>query len=836
MAKKKRRKLASAQPEIISSEKQASKKWHPVFAGIGLVLFILIYHAPMAFDGLSPIGTDIIGGKGGTHQIEEFEKQTGNPALWNPYVFSGMPNYHRLRFKFVTPIYNPINLLNLHDVIYLYADSYKKGLNAVINYCIGAIGMLFLMQYFGVPLWGSVLASLAFILIPHFEVLIQAGHFQKFRAIMLIPWVHYSFSRYFNKGKLLNFLLCVLVISVQFHTQHYQMIFYTLMLLCFVGVSYIFRSIREKTGITLLRRFGMFLVAILLAFSMNLQPLMSVREYMPYSIRGGTGEAGSKGLDYDYATGWSFSPKEMISLLMPYAYGGASIVTYHGNDVPQLQGRQIPGYWGDMPSTEGGEYVGILTFILGIIGIVYAFRQKQGEWIALALFIPFALLLSFGRHVPLLYKLFFEHVPVFNKFRVPSMVLDIVYYLFPLFTGISFIALFEDKKEKQWIGKLTIGVGGFLILLALSPFMFRGMFGFERAGEAASYGKQGMELVKAARYDLFKGDAIRLLLLAIPGCAAVWLFVQKIIPSTVAWVALSLLILADFLTVDKRFLNNLGSLATLEATHFARTPTDRFLNEDAAIYRVFALEQDAFQDNQMSYYHQSVGGYNPAKPRIYQDVIENCIYGWTHSRLPINWHVLDMLNTKYIVAPGLLEEDHLEMVFQDARNKKVTYRNLNNPGRAWFVSSVEQITDRNQRLQRLNDPGFHPDSVAILEKPLPVPIQEPGDTRVEVSLFKPDSINLRVDTDVQSLLVVSGIYYPKGWTAWIDGKETEIYKTDHILRSLIVPSGQHDIEMGFSPETFSIVWVATRLSRALFWLFVYIFIAALLLKKRTGRQ
>jgi hypothetical protein len=826
MDKKKRRKESQIQNKPSPVPKSSWSSWQLKVLGIGVVIFVLvIQHAPMVFEGLSPIGTDIIGGKGGVHQIQQFGKETGERVLWNPYVFSGMPVYHRLRVK------GPF----IQEIIYLFADTDRKGLNAFINYCIGGIGMFLLIQLLGVPLWGSVLAALAFVLMPHFEVLIQAGHFNKFRAIMLIPWVYYSFLYHFKSGSLLTFLLCILFISLQLHTLHYQIIFYTFLILLFTGVYYIIHAVRTRAFGILLRRLAFFAVAIGMALIVELKPVWPVQEYTPYSIRGGTGEADSKGLDFNYATGWSFSPKEMISLLIPNAYGGASIVTYHGKAVPELRGRKIPGYWGDMPSTEGGEYVGILTFILGIIGIVYSFRRKQGEWIMLALFIPFALLLSFGRHVPLLYNLFFEHVPVFNKFRVPSMILVTLYFLSAFFAGLGIKALFAERKEQRWISSLSLGLGAFLVLLALVPFLFKGMFSFEKAGEAANYGKQYMELFKVARFDLFKGDAIRLLLLAVPGCAVIWLFVQKIIPNTVAWVALSLLILTDFMTVDKRFLNNLGSLGTLEASHFARTPTDRFLNEDKAMYRVFALDQNAFQDNQISYYHQSVGGYNPAKLRIYQDVIENCIYGWTQSRLPINWHILNMLNTRYIVSPGLLEEDKLIPVFRDDLKKQVTYRNLNDPGRAWFVGITEQIDGRNQRLQRLNDPGFHPDSVAILEKNLPVPIQRPAKAHVKVTRFEPDRIEFQVSTDVQSLMVISEIYYPKGWTARIDGEETEIFKTDHILRSVVVPLGDHLIKMEFEPESYRMASLISAWADSLF-MIILLGVGILRVLKRPVRR
>jgi uncharacterized membrane protein YfhO len=53
------------------------------------------------------------------------------------------------------------------------------------------------------------------------------------------------------------------------------------------------------------------------------------------------------------------------------------------------------------------------------------------------------------------------------------------------------------------------------------------------------------------------------------------------------------------------------------------------------------------------------------------------------------------------------------------------------------------------------------------------------------------------------MLVLSEIYYPAGWTAYIDGQETEVYKTDYLFRSIIVPAGQHKVEFKFDPASYS---------------------------------
>ena len=77
---------------------------------IAIILLVLAIQFYPLFKGLSPTGADVIGSIGKLHQIKEFEKETGEKALWNPYVFSGMPIYHRTGSQHID-IYSFLNLL-----------------------------------------------------------------------------------------------------------------------------------------------------------------------------------------------------------------------------------------------------------------------------------------------------------------------------------------------------------------------------------------------------------------------------------------------------------------------------------------------------------------------------------------------------------------------------------------------------------------------------------------------------------------------------------------------------------------------------------------------------
>ena len=800
MAKSKKRKTTGH--KTTSEEKKSfslpTNQQDIIFlAAITILLVIML--KPMVIDGLSPQGVDVVGSLGATHQTTEFYENTGTRALWNPYLFSGMPQYHRI---------GPLTLSI--DTILYYLSRFLS--TVFIFYLFAAFGTYLLFRYLKMSPMISFLATLMFILMPHYKSLYTEGHMAKFRALMILPWITLTFLYFLDKRNLLSAALFAIAFGAQIRTQHYQIVFYTALLILAIGLYPVLKDLIDKKYAAFAKSAAMVIGAVILGIMMSSQPLFLAKEYIPYSKRGKTTidlskqneavteQSPSDGVQIEYATQWSTHPSEILTWLIPRFYGGMSAEKYTGKDAAQLKGRLIPGYWGYMPFTQSYEYMGVLTLILAFIGIVAA-RTKpfiKSLLIIACLFI----LLSFGRHFLLFYSVFYDYFPFFNKFRVPVMSVTVTSFIVAILAayGLNYLSnqpilqSLKDNKSLLYIlgGFFTLG----LIVLAMSN-------GFSYSFARDNYDPRVLELIKTARKEFLSQDLIRYFILLILGSGAIFAYLFRKISFNIMMLALTILILFDLIDVQSRYQNKFTDLEKIEKQYFAKSPTDDYLLADNEIFRVFPVGR-SFGDNRWAYFHQTIGGYSAIKMYTIEEIITNNLYSGWDKQFPINFNVMKILNVKYLITAQKIENEKLELVLEDEKTQNFTYLYKERLPRGFFVGQTKVISDEYERLKELNRKEFDPAKTAILEESLKQDVQHPDSSWSQVTSFDPNHIQFDVYTDKQSLFVISEMYYPPGWKIVVNDQPLEkIYRTNHAVMSFVIPAGQHTVRLDFDPDSFN---------------------------------
>lgn len=792
-----------------------------IFFGV-VFLAIIILYKPIVFDGLDSSGSDVISNIGNTKTAKDFEKQLGERSLWNPNMFSGMPYYHRHNAASwsIDTIINKIDPLLDWRIWYLW---------------IGAIGMFLLMRYLGLSAISGMMAAFAFILLPHSHALIVVGHFSKLRALVWMPYIMITFLMLLRRRDLLSTLLFAAAFALQLRTQHYQIVFYTMLLMAFIGFWPYLKLLIDKQTSDFLKFNGLFIGAIALVVLIVAQPLFVTGDYTPYSTRGGNAvnifedisQQDKKGVGFDYATNWSYTLAEFWNLVIPKFHGGTSD---EGIRVPQLNNQQIPAYWGDLPFTQSYEYMGVLVALLALLGIIFCWKDTLVRSISLLTLV--AMLLSLGKHFAPLYKLFFYYLPYFDKFRVPMMILTLVSFNAIVLAGYGLNYLLTTDWDAAKTKNFYLILGGFALLMA-SPLLFGGSLSLSSANEFAQYAQrfgeqqaqQLIDIFREARLEVLRESTMRTLFIVLLGGACMWMMVRNAGKNAVWGLALVLLVTVDLGWISVNYLDGkFVDLKREEQQRYGMNAIDRLILQDKSMFRVVPPLRVLANDSRWQYYHQSIGGYSPAKPQVAQDIITNNLIDRTNPQLPLNLRVISMLNAKYIISQQQYNSPELTFVGADQQQNLFLYRNNDVLPRAFFVDSTTVISDGVERLTFMNTDAFDPATLAILETPLDQPVSAPDSSSASVKFFSPNKVEFDVYTDKPALLVVSEVYYPEGWKATLEtGEALEIHKTNHILRSVVIPAGNHTLTMTFAPSTYYtsityswIGWIIVYLGLAFF--------------------
>ncbi len=767
-----------------------------------ILLPLLYFFGGWMSRGVQPIGNDSLGSIGQTHRWVEWSEEHGETVLWNPSIFGGEPIYSR-----ITPIIFHIDsALNYIGKISYWAFLYLF---------VGGLGLFYLLRYKSIPWYAAIIVAVVFTLLQDWQAQIGEGHNSKLRAIMTLPWLILSFSYLFDKRNWFGTGLFALTFTWLVRTHHFQIVFYGILILFVIYIYPTIKLLIDKKYKDTISLFVKFSVALVVTFLVAAQPLFTTNEYAKHSTRGGNpvnigAEANSAkeggGVSFEYATMWSFAPSEIMSFFIPRFNGGLQGEVYDGSKFPNLSGRQIPGYWGEKPFNGNYASMGMILFLFAIVGAIY--YRKDKFVIGLITFTILSILLSFGRHFPELYKLFFYYVPYFSKFRAPSMILNITFLSTLILAGygISGLVKLYQPKDIKWILSV-FGIGLFSVVATL---LFSDSFAYTMQSELGRYDVNTLNMVKEIRKEFLVADAQKLLMFLIPTILLVIAYLFKKIKLEFFIVLLLIFSTAEILSISNRAHKtiNLDNMAQLEKSVYKRTPITQVLTNSNDNYRAIVLGKD-FTSNHYAYYYPLISGYSAIKLQVIQDIIANNLY---NAKTPdkINWNIINMLGGKYIISSSQIPSDFLQIISTDNEKKEVLYMNPNAYRKAWFVYKVTYLPTKEDVVLAMNNAEFNPSQEAYLVGNKPTENYH-GNGDVEIISKSPNRMELRVNTVSEQFLVLSEIYYSDGWIARLDDTEIPIEKTNHILRGIKIKPGNHKLVFEFSPSTYTAsvtaVWI-----------------------------
>ena len=775
---------------------------------VALVVFIgfaVLYCSPILEGKVLQAG-DVNNWKGAAQESLEYNKQHDDCTWWTNSMFGGMPTYQiagRMKSGYIISwwrrvIQNPLGEPRAAILLYF-------------------IGFFLMLLCFGVNPWLSLLGALAIGMSSYFFLIIPAGHMSKAFALGALAPIIGGVYAVFRKKYWLG-IPAILIFAPYGILLHPQMTYYIGMLLGVMVIAEIVIACQAKDWKGLGISLAIMIACVGLIYGTRYTSLKMNSSYLKETMRGGHSELTkqaqdkpAEGLDIKYATDWSYGKGETMTLLIPNWEGGASGYNL-GKDsqlsqamrkqgVPKRDAEQFcksaPTYHGEKAFTSGAVYVGAIVCFLFLLGLLIV--PGPYKW-ALFFATLMSIFLAWGKNMMWLTELFFNYFPMYNKFRAVESILVVAEITMPLlgFMGLQRII----NREVEWpkLRNSLFIAGGITAGICLFAALFAGMFDMTSSYDAQWKGQLPQWLYDAIldqRTAMMRSDAWRSLLFVVLGFALTfwyaWQRQKEAQPKHTAifFAGLAVLILADMVPVNKRFFNNDNFVKPKDAdAYFAMQPWEEQILQDKSLdYRVLNLNTNTFNDARTSYRLKSIGGYSAVKLRRYQDLIDEHIS-------QMNWKVINMLNTKYIVT------------------RQGVYPNPDAMGNAWFVNDVQFVPTPDDESAALNTLDLSKTAVAD-EKFRSVLTCEPQHNEsdeIVLTEYQPNALTYHAMTSSDRVAVFSEIYYPEGWHIYVDNKEIALGRVNYVLRAAVIPAGEHTITMKFVPGILKWEWMCVTLA------------------------
>ncbi|MGE5303901.1 MAG: YfhO family protein [Alphaproteobacteria bacterium] len=701
----------------------------------------------------------------------------GELPLWNPYNFSGTPFVATMQ----SAIFYPLNWLFL-----LFDTPFAINLSVALH-CLGAsVFTYFLARYLGISSLGAVLSAVTFTYGAPYFIHIYPGHLPHLAA-MWMPLMFLAMEAFLRHRRMRDAVWAGVCLAMEILAGYPQYPFYSaLALAAYFLIHLILR--KQRDGLPAL--LGGWVLFVITAAALSAIQLVPAWELVRNSARGD--------VSYEWISIFSLPPENLLTLVVPNLFG--DIV-----NVP---------YWGKNNLWEMSIYLGIVPLAMIALAVVL---NRSRQVIVFGVIAAIFLLLALGKHTPFLWILY-TFVPGFDLFRGVGKAAFIFAFAGALLAGFGFDILRQlVKKADKRLHYVASFLMAAVVLIPVVAFVSSAgdVYSWNSFVRAYAAGEEHFDALPmnrqffAASLTIFWSDVAKLLIILLSLAALCffarsrrWRSPKKI---GIAIVALALADLWHFgsryvVTFDPQILaldQDLRAFFKAETKPFRiATPLGHLRNHLLNIGMLEGVE--------------NVGGYDAIVLKNYSEFI-NFTQGLTIDEpnllMGINRisPLLNLLNVKYyVVEPAInINLPDFEIAFQNTRNK--VYRSRKALPRSFVVHSAVVANGVNEVLGRMADPGFDPAKAVILEKP-PTGLHEKIDAQSplpEVLEHALTRVVIAAQSDTPGFLVLADAYYP-GWKAFMDGKESPIYRANFVMRAVFLPPGRHTVVFRYDPVSFKL--------------------------------
>ncbi|OPX97033.1 MAG: Bacterial membrane protein YfhO [Syntrophorhabdus sp. PtaB.Bin006] len=718
--------------------------------------------------------------------------------LWNPFNYSGIPLLATLQPGVFYPPH----------VLYLFLP-FNIAWNwlIILHFALAGFATYLLLRYFrastGAAFLGGVIFMLSGYLISVHNLLPHLF------AVAWLPLTMITLLKHFETTYPKYLVLSSLLLAVQFCAGAPEIAVMSIAVLSILAVfaPSFFAEIPAKSLSFSARvgSFGLILVLFLLLSSVQLLPFLELKSQ---SIR-------SAGLPYQEAVTWSFAWRDFIQFLVPDAFGYfSSIKKYWSN-----QSWLLTLYWGITP------------FLLS----VFYFGSRDKKRLVLLSLMVVSLVFALGGNTPA-YRLLYL-VPPFNGIRYPVKFIFLFILLVSVTAGLGF-----DSMRKE------ISKDGLRVKRIISVFFYGGFFFVILWGYMSLFGGTVHEYFESRGFkpDAYNHISInihnikRFLLFSFTFCIMLLVYL-RVRYKKAASLAVMLVVIADLFLANSGYymsapwksyisVKQQGEHAFLDRIIDSRG-TERYFVSFKTIreFNCFPYDRAILGPPYASLFGlYSIGGaevlrvgHHEAFANLLRDSLSP-----SHAK-----RFLHIAGVRFVTTSFTIEDKDFALIqsMRIGEKKVYFYEYLPCPGRFLFFSKAHSVKNDREMVDRMSDPSTDlTREMVILSDTEAIADDGRAQGKVRLVSYKTDHVLIQYEADTDGFLYVSDAYYP-GWKAYVDGKETKIYRANLAFRAVPAPKGNHTVSFRYIPLSFYSGLILTIIG-----IFLSIWIARKGAEKRKG--